>query len=117
MCIFALNNKQTVMTVDTVNIKILNAEVKAMFEEDMKEVDTTSFNELALVRHCLLTGEEDYIRCAKFRITRKYPEFSFDEYKEKYPKGYECFIHRVKIEIIKWYAFFMNNSEHKDLFE
>ena len=38
MCIFALNNKQTVMTVDTVNIKILNAEVKAMFEEDMKEV-------------------------------------------------------------------------------
>ena len=35
------------MTVDTVNIKILNAEVKAMFEEDMKEIDTTSFNELA----------------------------------------------------------------------
>ena len=33
------------MTVDTVNIKILNAEVKAMFEEDMKEVDTTSFND------------------------------------------------------------------------
>lgn len=32
------------MTVDTVNIKILNAEVKAMFEEDMKEVDTTSVN-------------------------------------------------------------------------
>ena len=105
------------MTVDTVNIKILNAEVKAMFEEDMKDVDITSFNELALVHHCLLTGEDDYVRCAKFRITRKYPEFSFDEYKEKYPKGYECFIHRIKIEIIKWYAFFMNNSEHKDLFE
>ena len=33
------------MTVDTVNIKIINAEVKAMFEEDMKEVDTTSFND------------------------------------------------------------------------
>lgn len=36
------------MTVDTVNIKILNAEVKAMFEEDMKDVDITSFNELSL---------------------------------------------------------------------
>lgn len=36
------------MTVDTVNIKILNAEVKAMFEEDMKDVDITSLMSLHL---------------------------------------------------------------------
>lgn len=100
-----------------VNSKILSTEVKAMFEEEMKEVDTTSFNDLALIRHCLLTGEDDYVRCAKFRITQKYPGFSFDEYKEKNPDGYECFIQRIKIEMIKWYAFFMINSDHKNLFE